>query len=177
MRKLGLLVKEVSSQTIRKNIQETNSVFIIKYLGMSSSGMSDLRKSLSGVNASLFVVRNKIAMRALKDLGREDLNTMIDGPCGFVFFKDEPVSVSKVLWDFFKTHEQLKIEGGLLQNVVLDSKSLEALSKLPSKEVLRAQVVSGIKAPITSFVMVLGNTLRKLVICLDQVKQKKEKNS
>jgi large subunit ribosomal protein L10 len=98
----------------------------------------------------------------------------IEGPCGIVFIKDEPVAVSKSLFDFVKEHEQLKIESGSLKDKVLDKKDIEAMSKLPSREVLRAQVVMSLNSPISGLVIALNQVLAKFVYCIDQIKQKKE---
>ena len=158
---------------IRDNIQNSSSFFVIKYSGISSPAMSTLRKTLKGASANLFVVRNKVAMRILSDLGRADLTKLIDGPCGFIFIKEEPVNASKVVCDFLKEHEKFVIEGGLFGDKILVKTDIEALSKVPSKDVLRAQVVMGMKSPLSGLVMVLNGTLRKFVYCLEQVRQKK----
>jgi large subunit ribosomal protein L10 len=173
MKKIGKLVKEISVNRIQERLKSANSVFVLKYSGLSSPDLSTLRLSLKGANAKLFVVRNKITRRSLEGLEFKDLARFIDGPCGFVFAKDEPVGVSKVLCDFLKTHEQMKLEGGALKDRILEKKDIEALAKLPSKEVLRAQVVGALNAPILKLVMVLNGNLRKVVCCLDQIKQKK----
>ncbi|MFA4984004.1 MAG: 50S ribosomal protein L10 [Candidatus Omnitrophota bacterium] len=173
MKKLGLLVKEISENRVKGYLKDSNSVFVLKYSGLSSPDMTSLRQVLTGINASLFVVKNSIARRALKERGLEDLIKSVEGPCGFVFAKDEPVGVCKTLCGFAKDHEKLKLEGGFFNERLLDNKEIEAISKLPSKEILRAQAVMTLKSPITNIVMVLGATLKKFVCCLDQIKQKK----
>ncbi|MDD2702712.1 MAG: 50S ribosomal protein L10 [Candidatus Omnitrophica bacterium] len=173
MKKLGVLFKDTSARMIRDNIRDSGSFFIIRYTGLSGLDMSNFRKTLKGSSASLMVVRNKIAMRILADMGKEDLNKMIDGPCGFIFIKDEPVNVSKAVCDFLKDHEKLVVGGGLFGEKVLAKADIEAMSKVPSKEILRAQVVMGLKSPINGLVTVLNSTLRKFVCCLDQIRQKR----
>jgi large subunit ribosomal protein L10 len=173
MKKLGLLVKEISEKQVKDNLKSSGSFFVVKYSGVSSPDLSSLRQSLKGSRADLFVVKNAVARRALKECGLETMIKSIEGPCGLVFVKDEPVATSKVLYNFTKDHEQLKLEGGFLEDKVIDKKDIEALAKLPSKEVLRAQVVITLKSPISGFVMVLAQTLRKFVICLDQIRIKK----
>lgn len=173
MKKIGKLVKEISASRIRERLKDANSVFVLKYSGLSSPDLSALRLSLKGANAKLFVLRNKIARRSLEGMEFKDLSKFIDGPCGFVFTKEEPVGVSKVLCEFSKAHEQLKLEGGALKNRILETKDIEALAKIPSKEALMAQVVGALNAPRVKLVMVLSGNLRKLAYCLEQIKQKK----
>jgi len=135
--------------------------------------LSTLRQNLKDSNATLFVVKNSIACRALASIGREALVKMIEGPCGMVFVKDEPVAISKVLCKFSKEHQQLKLEGGLLNDKLLEVKDIESMSKLPSKQGLRAQVVMTLNAPISGLIFSLNQVLAKLVYCLEAIRQKK----
>jgi large subunit ribosomal protein L10 len=172
-KKLGLLIKEISESRIKNTLKQSNALFIVKYSGLSSPSMSMLRQNLKSANATLFVVKNSVARRALKDSGLDALITSVEGPCGLVFAKEEPVGVSKVLFNFSKTNEQLKLDGGFLQDKILEKKDIETLAKLPSKQALRAQVVMVLNSPIQGLVIALNQVLTKFVYCLDQIKQKK----
>ncbi len=173
MKKLGQLFKETSENLIKNTLKESESVFIINYTKLSSPDLSLLRESLKHVKARLLVVKNSVARRALKTAGLEELLKKIEGPCGMIFIKEELVNVSKLLCGFSKEHEHLKLEAGFLKDRILEKKDIEALARIPSREVLRAQVVTALKAPITGVVMVLHQTLQKFVYCLEQIKNKK----
>ena len=174
MIKLGLVFKETSEKQIKDDLKKAQAVFIVKYLGVASSRMSALRQSLTSATAKVLVVKNSVARRALKDCGLEVLVKNIEGPCGIVFAADEPVATSRVLYDFSRGNEHFKLESGFLKDRLLEKKDIEALAKLPGKEVLRAQAVMTLKSPLSGLVMVLAGNLRKLVYCLDQIKNKKE---
>lgn len=173
MKKIGLLFREVSDNLIKNNLKESNGVFIIKHSGLSSPDLSTLRQSLRTINTTLFVVKNSIARRSLKNSGFEDLSKFIEGPCGLIFVKEGPQECCRVLYNFSREHEQLKLEGGFLKDRVLEKKDIEAIAKLPSREVLRAQLVIALNSPILRLAVVLKQSLRKFVYCLDQVKQKR----
>ncbi len=173
MRKLGKLIKEISASGVKAKLEKSSAVFVVRYSGLSSPDLSNLRISLKKANADLFVIRNKITKRTLKGLGCEDLGKFIEGPCGFIFVNEEPVSASKALCDFSKDHENLKLEAVFLKDKIIDRKGIEAMARLPSKDVLRAQVVRTLNAPIVKLVMVLNGNLKNLVSCLEQIKQKK----
>jgi len=172
MKKLGVLFKEASESRIKKNIKDTGSFFIVKYSGLSGPELNQLRLSLRDSKSELFVVKNTIARRVLKDTGKDSLSKLVDGPCGFVF-ASEPVGTSKVLFTFAKEHADLKLEGGMLDANVIDAAQIGVLAKLPSREVLLGQAVGALKSPITGLVMVLKGNLRKLVYALDAVRAKK----
>ncbi|MDD5431949.1 MAG: 50S ribosomal protein L10 [Candidatus Omnitrophica bacterium] len=173
MKKVGLIVKEVSEKKIKSTIKESSAVYVIKYSGLKSPDLSSLRMVLKAANANLFVPKNSVARRALKEAGLDTLIKNVEGPCGFVFIKEEPVAASKALCNFSKEHEHLILEGGALKDKILEKKDIEHLASLPSKEVLRAQVVMALNSPISGIVITLNQVLAKFVICLDQIKQKK----
>jgi large subunit ribosomal protein L10 len=174
MKKISVIIKESSENRIKESFKKSDSFFVVKYEGLSSPDVSSLRMALRVVNAQMFVVKNTIARRALKEFANEEAVKCIEGTCGLIFFQDDPVATSKVLFSFFKDHEKLKVEGGFLIDKSVTGKELERLSKLPSKDVLRAQVVMALKSPIFGLVMVLKGNLRKLVWCLEQIKNKKQ---
>jgi len=173
MKKIGLIFKETSEKQIKNRLKSSDSLFIVRYSKLSSPDMTSLRMSLKSANASLFVVKNSVARRALKDSGLDLLLKKIDGPCGLIFAKDEPVNASRILCDFVKDHEPLKLEGAFFKDKVLEREDIQRLAKLPGKEVLRAQVVMTLNSSIVRLVLVLSGNLRKLVYCLDQIKNKK----
>ncbi|MDD2927916.1 MAG: 50S ribosomal protein L10 [Candidatus Omnitrophica bacterium] len=173
MKKISLIFKEASEARIKNTLKTSDGVFIVKYSGVSSPDLCSLRLSLKTSRASLFVAKNSVARRALKDSGLEALLKNIDGPCGLVFVKDEPVAVSQALCNFTKDHEQLKLQGGSLNAKIIEGKDIEFMAKLPAKEVLRAQVVGALNSPISGLVITLNQVLAKFVYCLDQIKQNK----
>ena len=175
MKKLGLLFKEVSASRIKNTLKESNSVFVIKFSGLSGPEITALRQTLLNSKADLFVVKNSVARKAFKESGIEALLPTLEGPSGLVFAKDEPVTTSKTLYDFAKEHEKLKLEGAFLQDKFLTQQDIETLAKLPSKEVLRAKIVGALISPIFGLVFVLNANLRNLVSCLEQIKNKKGK--
>lgn len=170
MKKIGLLVKETSGSRIKDSFKSSKGLIIVKYSGVSSPDMSSLRKTLKGAGANLFVVKNSVARRAMKELGLNDLIGSVETPCGMIFFKNEPVDTSRVLCSFRKDHDKLILEGGILIDRLLTRKDIETMSKLPSRDALRAQVAWVLNRPISGLVIVLNQTLKKFVYCLDQIK-------
>ena len=85
MKKIGQLVKETSENRIKDTFKASQGLIIVKYSGVSSPDMSALRKTLKGSGADLFVVKNSIARRAMKELGLDGLIPSIQTPCGMIF--------------------------------------------------------------------------------------------
>jgi large subunit ribosomal protein L10 len=173
MKKIGLLIKEDQESKIKGSLKENQAVFVVRYSGLSSVSLSNLRQSLKDSRATLFVVKNSVARRALKERGLDVLIRSIEGPCGLIFIKEEPVGASKVLFKFFKENEQLKLAGGLLKDRIIEENDIEEMAKLPSREVLRAMLVATLSFPLFGFVRAIKYNLNKFVYCIEQ-KQKKE---
>lgn len=173
MEKIGRLIRKASENEIRKNLKDVDSVLVVSYSGLSGSDMNTLRQSLRTKESRLFVIKNSITKRVLSDSGLEDFSKILQGPCGLIFVKDDLIAASKVLYNFAKEHETFKIEGGILKNRILNKADISTLANLLSKEALYAKIVLGIKLPIYGLVGALSNTLKKLVIVLDVIKNKK----
>lgn len=173
MKKLGLVFRETLESRIKKELKDAQGLFLVRYSKVKSPEMSVLRLSLLGSRSTLFVSKNSILRRALKDSGKEDILKFIDGPCGLVFAMEEPVGTSRALYNFAKEHEQLQLACGMLEDRFLEKKDIEALARIPGKETLRLKAVVALKSPITGCVFVLKQTLSKLAYCLVQIKNKK----
>jgi large subunit ribosomal protein L10 len=173
MKRLGAILRQTLQNRIKDQVGASDSLIIISYAKLSSPDITNLRKSLKEARATIFVAKNSITKKALQSVGRDALIAHIDGPCGLVFCKDEPVDISRVLCNFAKDKQDLKIRGGYMKENVLTAADIEALSKLPSRDVLRAKVCGALKAPLCGMVMVLKGNLQKLVLCLEQIKNKR----
>lgn len=192
MKKIGLSVKEIAENRIKNDLKKSEAVYVINYSKLSSPELTNLRQSLKSINARLFVIKNSVAKIAFKNSGLDPLLNSIEGPCGLVFIKEDPIATSRVLCNFSRDHQYLKLQGGFLKDMilpnrvdlpipfkgtVLEQKDIESLARLPSREVLRAQVIMALKSGLSALAMVLNQTLRKFVYCLEQIKNKKgEKN-
>jgi large subunit ribosomal protein L10 len=176
MKKIGLIIKETSENRIKNILKDSSAILVIKYSGLSSPDLSTLRQNLKDSNATLLVVKNSVAKRALQDSGLELLVKKIQEPCGLVFVKEEPIGACRVLYNFLKEHQNLGLEGGVLKDKLLGKEDIESMARLPSLEVLRTQVVMALNSSISGLVITLNQILAKFVYCLDQIRQKKTDN-
>jgi large subunit ribosomal protein L10 len=95
------------------------------------------------------------------------------GPTALAFSED-PVASAKLMAEFAGQVESFTLKGGLLEGGrVLDEADVVALSRLPGREQLLAQVVGGISSPLTGLVTVLNNTIQGLVVALNQIAEQK----
>ncbi|MCM8771150.1 MAG: 50S ribosomal protein L10 [Candidatus Omnitrophica bacterium] len=172
--KIGQLYRQAANRFIRENLKDVTGLFIVGYSGITASDLNILRESLRKAGSRMLVVKNSIMKRAFSESDKEGITRFIEGPSSIIFVKDDPVVSAKVLYDFSKDHENLKLKGGLLKDRILDSQNIEMLAKLPSRNVLIAKTVGAIKSPLSSLVFVLEGNLRKLLCVLNEIKKKKE---
>ena len=104
---------------------------------------------------------------------RDRSRSCSSGPTAVTFCGDDLVGAAKALADFAKTHPQLEVRGGLLDASLIDPAGVKALASLPPRDVLIAQVVGTMAAPMTGLVTVLQGTISGFVRALDQVAQQR----
>jgi len=95
------------------------------------------------------------------------------GPTLVAFAFGDPAAAAKVIHKFAQDNEALKLKDSLMGTKRIDASGVEALAKLPSKEVLMAQVLGTMNAPIRNFVGVLAAVPRGLVTVLSAIEKKK----
>lgn len=177
MSQSALSLKQQVVSEIKEAIQNSKSVSIVEYRGLNVEQVSDLRNKFRAEGVSYKVYKNTMVKIALEELGYEGFEEYLNGPNGFVFSNDDMVAGPRIAVDFAKTNDKLVVKAGLLEGKVVDANDVKALAKLPSREVLIAQVLGGLNAPIAGFANVLQGTLRKLVYALNAVKEQKEQQA
>ncbi len=173
MSEKAMAVKSKVVDELKENISRSNLVVVTDYLGYSVKQMTELRKKLRAENAEMTVVKNTLIERAVVASGLDDLKGHLKGPTVVVLGYKDAVTPLKVLVKYIKDAEKGAIRAGSVDKKVFGQKDLEAISKLPSREILLAKVVGGLQSPITGFVNVLQGPVRKLVYALDAIKAKK----
>jgi large subunit ribosomal protein L10 len=174
MEKFGKIYRISAEKALKSRLDESISVFIVKYTGLNAAKLGELRQNLKGVGARLFVSKNSLAKRVVSSIGNESLSDFINGPIGFIFIKDDPVAPSKILNTFIKENEAFAIKGGFLQDRLLSKADIQSLANLPTRDRLIAITVAGIKSPITNFVLLLNQLLTRFVIVVKAISDKKK---
>ncbi|MDP3730011.1 MAG: 50S ribosomal protein L10 [Candidatus Omnitrophota bacterium] len=171
----GKLCKDRMIGEILSDIKERPNFFITNFMGSSVSDLESVRKSLKITKGTYFVVKNSMMNVVLDQLKLEEAKSLVDGGVGISLSGEDVIATSKVLVNFSKTHEKFKIKGAVIDGKLVAVEKIKEMASLPAKDVLLAQVVRGMKAPITGFVSVMGGIIRKFVYVIDAVKISKEK--
>ena len=129
-----------------------------------------LRRALKKDAGEYKIAKKTLLNRALKNAGMEDVNTKkMEGEIGVAFGYGDEVAPARVLYKFSRENETFKIVGGVLAGKILGEKDIITIAKLPSREVLIAQVVGTLQAPIRGLATVLSGNMRNLVVVLNKI--------
>lgn len=175
--KLARMCKEHVVDEIVARLEKHPNFLITNYMGLSVGELEQLRRDLKKSSSSYFVVKNSALKVIFEKLKIEGAASLIDSGMGLSVSGNDIVSTCKTVATFKKDHNKLKIKGGFIDGKLLPPEKVSALAALPPKEILLAQVVGGIKSPITGFVNTLSGVLRKFVYVVDAIKTSKEKTA
>jgi len=161
--------KERVVTELAEQLRSTESLIVADYRGLTNAQLEELRAKLRGSGARFQVVKNTLTRRAAEEVGSESLLALLEGPTAIAFVETDgdPVAVAKALSDTARDTKVLTVRGGLLAGSSIDADAIEALAKLPAPEVVKAQLVGVIVAPLTGLVSLLAAPVRDLVGLID----------
>ena len=152
-----------------ERLKSTQTLFVADYRGLSVTEIDDLRTKLIEAGAKFTVVKNTLTKRAAEEAGAEALLAMLEGPTAIAFIQaqGDMVAVAKALADSARTTKILAIRGGILDGSPIGEEEVKNLATLPPLDVLRAQVVGAITAPLMTVVGLISAPVRDLIGLID----------
>ena len=145
--------KAESIEALKGVFAGAGAVVVTHYIGLTVANMNDLRGRLRQEGASLKVVKNRLAQKAL-DGSSDAAIALFKGPVAIAYAND-PVAAAKVTAQYAKDNENFKVIGAMMGEDVLDAKAVAALAILPSLDELRGKLVGLLQAPATRIAGVL----------------------
>lgn len=134
---------------IREHISESQATLLTEYRGLTVDQISQLRRDLSQSETKYKVYKKTLLRRAMQDEGIDEIVPLLQGPIAIAFVKGDPAAAAKVLSNSAKSIEALTIKGGLIGKSMISEEDITALAKLPSREVLLAQVAGTLQSPLS----------------------------
>lgn len=172
--KYSKLCKEKMIDELVDRIEKHPNFIITSFMGTGVSDLETLRKGLKSSRAQYIVVKNSLLKIVFEKLKMEQEISKIDSGMGLSLSGEDIVSTCKALSTFAGKFDTFKIKGGVIDGTSVSIDKIKAIASLPTKEVLLAQVVGGIKSPITGFVYSLSGILKKFIYAVDAIKSSKE---
>jgi large subunit ribosomal protein L10 len=158
---------------VSEKLKGAQAAMLAEYRGLTVEQMTKLRRKAHESKVYLRVVKNTLARRAAQGTSYECLAEQMVGPLAYAVSTD-PVAVAKLLSDFAKDNEQLKIKAAAMGGKLMTPAQVQALAKLPSREQLLATLLGTMQAPIANFVRTLNEVPSKFVRTLAAVRDAKQ---
>lgn len=150
------------------------SLVAAEYSGLTVSKLTELRKSARSSGVYMRVVRNTLARRALEGTQFACMQQELVGPLVLAFSKEDPGAAARLIRDFAKTNEKLKVKALAIDSQLLPAKDLDKLANLPTRDEAIAQLMSVMLAPITKLVRTMAEPHAKLVRTVAAVRDAKQ---
>lgn len=161
---------------IRKLFEDSHGLLFINHSGLKVEDSIQIRRKLSEVNSCLKVVKNTLALIASQKVFEEmDFEEIFKGPTSVVVSMKDIVATARVLKELSREYETLSIKGGVIENRLVGPEVIETISNLPDREVLLTNLAVSMKLPIYMLVSVLSNIIRSLLLVLNTIAIKLEK--
>ncbi len=152
---LNLNDKKAVVAEVSARISSAQTVVIAEYRGIEVGPLTDLRAKARSGGVYLRVLKNTLARRAVEGTQFSSLASEMTGPLIYAI-SDDAVAAAKVVNDFAKSNDKLVIKAGNFAGSHLDKAGVTALASIPSKEVLIAQLLGVMLAPVSGFARVLA---------------------
>lgn len=164
--------KQIVAQLAEK-LQGAVAGVLVDYKGINVADDTKLRKELRNAGVEYVVAKNTLIHLAAANCGLSDLDPMLEGTTALAVSGSDAVAAAKILSAYASKSKTFNVKGGFVEGKVIDAAGVEALAKLPSREVLVAMALGGLNAPITGFVTVLNANIRGLACALNAIAEKK----
>ena len=146
------------------------AIFAVDYRGITVAQVAELRTKLRDSDTKLRVVKNSLSERAADKAGAAELKSLMVGPTALALVAGDAAAAAKVLSDTARAlRGPLEFKGGFMAGALLSPKDVEAIAKLPSRDVLNGQLVGTIAAPLTGLVRTLNALISGLAVQLGQI--------
>ena len=153
---------------------DTITVAVAHYSELDVADMTELRKLGRERNVHIQVVRNTLAKRALSGTDFACLEPVLVGPTVLLSSKDAPGAAARLVKDFAKDHEKLKIQGIALNGELHGPEQLESVASLPTYDEAISTLMSVLQAPITKFVRTVREPVAQTVRAVSAVAESKQ---
>ncbi|MFL5847597.1 MAG: 50S ribosomal protein L10 [Solirubrobacteraceae bacterium] len=156
-------------EEVARQISEADAVYAVDYRGASVPQAAELRARLRDADATFRVVKNTLTERAADRAGAEGLKAYLEGPTAMTFVRGDAAAAAKALADFRRASGLLAFKGGWMNGEALSPDQMDALARLPTREVLYGRLVGMVASPLTGLASSLNGLIGGLARQLSQI--------
>ncbi|HLJ18507.1 MAG TPA: 50S ribosomal protein L10 [Bryobacteraceae bacterium] len=169
MKKKADKIKDV--EALRKDLEKAKHIFVSGFEKLTVSQDFELRKAVRGAGARYQVVKNNLVEKAAEGTAAAPLLKDLKGMTSLSFTESDPVALAKALTTYAKANPSFTFRAGMVEGRVIDIRTIQELSLLPSREEILAKLLFLIQAPAQRLVSTLNAVGRNLAVVIDQAVQ------
>ena len=164
--------KKLVVEEIKEKLSKAKSVAFVDYRGLTVEEDTAMRKKFRENGAEYKVYKNRLMLLALNELGIKGAEQYLQGTSAVAFGYADEVSPAKIICETAEETKKLTVKFGVLNGNFVESKDIEELAKLPSKEVLVAKLLGTLNGPVSALARVLNAPTQGLAIALNAIATK-----
>jgi large subunit ribosomal protein L10 len=165
--------KEQFVEELSKDFDDYESFYLVDFMNMSVSKAIELRRELRNNSYVFKVVKNRLALRALREDFPEELKEQFTGPTALAFAPEDPVGLARLIRDFSLKHKLLKVKAGIVEGRYLPGEEFHTVANLSSREDLLAKFGFLMAYPLTQLLKTWQAPFSSMGSMLSQLKSKK----
>ncbi len=171
---LNLNEKKAVVAEVAEVAKSASSVVAAEYRGLDVAEMTELRRRARAAGVYVRVVPNNLAKRAVESTDFECLREGLSGPLVLAFARDDPGSAARVVRDYRRANQKLKVRLVAIGGKLVDPADIDSVANLPTWEEAMARLMGVLKAPVTKLARTLAEPHARLARALDAVRRQKE---
>ena len=161
-------------ERIRGLFNEVEGGVLTDFRGLKVKEITDLRRRFIAKGIDYQVVKNTLTRIAVEETNYKDLHSVLRGPTGIAFCKENPMAAAQVIVEFSKDHDKLEVKGGFMEGTVLSIADVVEISKISSKDDLKSQLLSVVNGPSQKFLGTINAVPQKFLGVLKAQAEKLE---
>lgn len=171
---MNLSQKKEFVSKLKTKLAESQILLLVDYKGLDVAMMTELRNELRKEGAKIEVVKNSLLTMATEDTENAVIKDAFVGPNAIVTCDEDPVAPARVIVKFAEDNKKIEIKIGTMGGKMLQLEDIKSLAKLPTKDILLAQLLSAMNGVPTAMVRVLNEVPRSMLNVLNAIGDQKE---
>ena len=166
--------KQTAIDALAAKLGAARSIYVTDYAGLNVHNVTELRRRLRRAGVEYLVVKNTLALRALKSSSIAGLDAFFAGPTAVALTHTDAAAAAKVLTDFAKEFQRPAVKAAVVDGREVTPEQVKRLAQLPPRDVLLAQLAGALQAPLAGFAGALTGLLSTFVGAVEALRTQRE---
>ncbi|HEX9161880.1 MAG TPA: 50S ribosomal protein L10 [Thermoanaerobaculia bacterium] len=165
--------KTQAISTFAEGVGQATNAFLIDFKGITVPQVTELRKQVRETGSEYIVVKNTLALIAVKDSPLKTLGEKFSGMTAVAYNRTDAVALAKALTKFAKDVPTVQFKGAMLNGQIVPATEIQNIANLPSRQELIAKLLFVMQSPIRGLATVLNANIRNIAVVLNQIAKQK----